>query len=318
MYAFLFPGQGSQQPGMGKVVHDEFKKAAQVFEEASDTLHFDLKKLCFEGSESDLALTQNTQPCLLTVSIATLRVLQEEFGVQGKVAAGHSVGEYGALVAAGVLSFRDAVRAVRERGLAMQSAVPVGEGGMLAVMGLDEAKIIELCAFAEKSTGKGPLSPANYNSPGQIVISGAHKAIEWLRQDFKPELLWADPPRMKLTALKVSAPFHCSMMKPAEDHMRHILEGIEFSNAQIPVIQNLTASAHQEGSEIRRNLIAQISQPVRWLQSMETLKQMGINRCIEMGTGKVLQGLLKKIDSEFFTVFNTTLIHDIRALEAKT
>lgn len=311
-FAILFPGQGSQQPGMGRFLVDNFKLARETFEEASDAISIDLKKLCFDGSVEDLALTENTQPALLTVSTATERVLRTEFGVEGAVTAGHSIGEYGSLVAAQTLIFKDAVKAVRTRGQAMQSAVPVGQGGMIAALGLTDLEAHELCQFVGKKPELGPLTPANFNSPGQIVLSGAQKAIEYLKSEVKAEMVWAtNPPRLKLIPLQVSAPFHSPMMKPAEDKMRKVLSDTPFKDSTIPVIQNLTAKAHQKSSELRENLIQQVSAPVRWTQSMETLKQMGASQVIEVGAGKVLQGLLKKIDSEFFRVFNTNSLEDL-------
>lgn len=316
MFVLLFPGQGSQQPGMGRFLFDNFPQARDVFEEASDTVQVDLKRLCFEGSAEELALTENTQPCILTVSVATWRVLQQDFGVvHGAVAAGHSIGEYGALVAAEAIPFAAAVKAVRLRGQAMQSAVPVGQGGMVAVMGLTEPQVTELCQYVEKNSSEKPLSPANYNSPGQIVISGSQKAIDWLKANVKAETLWpSNPPRLKLIPLSVSAPFHCSMMAPAQEKMREVLGEMSFQKAKFPVVQNLTAKAHQEPEELRENLIQQVSAPVRWMQSMETIKSMGHQRCLELGTGKVLQGLLKKIDSEWFQVFNTNSLEDLEII----
>lgn len=311
-FAILFPGQGSQQPGMGKFLSENFKIARETFEEASDAISFDLKKLCFDGSPEDLALTENTQPALLTVSTATERVLRAQFGLQGSVTAGHSIGEYGSLVAANSIHFKEAIKAVRTRGQAMQSAVPVGLGGMIAALGLTDLEAQELCGFVAKKPELGPLTPANFNSPGQIVLSGSQRAIEYLRNEVKPEMVWsANPPRLKLIPLQVSAPFHSPMMKPAEDKMRKVLSDIPFQDANIPVIQNLTAKVHQKSSELRENLIQQVSAPVRWTQSMETLKQMGVNHVVELGAGKVLQGLLKKIDSEFFRVLNTNNLEDL-------
>lgn len=317
MFTLLFPGQGSQQPGMGKFLFDQFPVARQTFEEASDALGLNLQKLCFEGSVADLALTENTQPALLCVSTATQRVLRSQFGVQVKTAAGHSIGEYAALVAADAIAFAPAMRAVRTRGQAMQAAVPVGQGGMVAVMGLDPAQVEQLCSHVETKSGLKPLSPANFNSPGQIVISGSQKAIDWMKENVKAEEIWPAPntPRLKLIPLQVSAPFHCSMMKPAEEKMRAVLTDMEFKTAAFPVIQNLTAQAHTAAAELRENLIRQVSAPVKWMQSMETLKMRGEKVCIEAGTGKVLQGLLKKIDSEHFQVLNTNSLEDLEMIE---
>lgn len=316
MFAFLYPGQGSQQPGMGQFLFENFKIAKDCFEEASDAINVNLKKLCFEGSVEDLALTENTQPCLLTVSTATTRVLTREFGATANIAAGHSIGEYGALVAASVIPFAAAVKAVKLRGQAMQSAVPVGQGGMTAVMGLNEAQVQVLCEYVEKTSGFTPVSPANYNSPGQIVISGSQKAMDWMKVEAKAEKIWpTETPRLKLIPLSVSAPFHCSMMKPAEEVMRSVLTDMPFQRATFPVIQNLNAQAVTAANDLRENLIRQVSAPVKWMQSMETLKMRGVSHCLELGTGKVLQGLLKKIDSEFFQVLNTNSLEDLKMIE---
>jgi [acyl-carrier-protein] S-malonyltransferase len=315
MFHLIFPGQGSQQPGMGRFLYDNFSTAREVFEEASDAIQLDLKKLCFEGSESDLALTENTQPCLLTVSTATQKVLTTQFGVKAHAASGHSIGEYAAMVAAHAMPFAPAVRAVRIRGQAMQSAVPVGKGGMVAVMGLDPSQVETLCKYAVEKSKTGPLNPANFNCPGQIVISGSAQTIAWLKDGFKVEEVFPDAKRVKLIPLQVSAPFHCDMMKPAEDKMRSVLGDISFQDAKFPIIQNFTAKTHQNASELRENLIRQVSASVKWMQSMDLAKEKAWTTCIECGTGKVLQGLLKKIDSEAFQVFNTNSLEDIENIE---
>ena len=316
MFTLAFPGQGSQQPGMGRFLFDNFKIAQETFEEGSEALKQDMKKLCFEGSEADLALTENTQPALLLVSTATQKVLRQEFSVKVAAAAGHSIGEYAALVAAGVTRFDESLRAVRTRGQAMQSAVPVGQGGMVAVLGLEPEQVETLCTYVVKNSGFSPLSAANFNSPGQIVISGSQKAINWLKDNFKPEVIFAEAPkRAKLIPLTVSAPFHCEMMKPAEDKMREVLTSMEFNKAAFPIIQNFHAKAETDGKILRENLIRQVSAPVRWTQSMEVLKAMGHANVIECGAGKVVQGLLKKIDPEFFKVMTTTSMEDIKTIE---
>lgn len=316
MFTLAFPGQGSQQPGMGRFLFENFKVAQETFEEGSEALKQDMKKLCFEGSESDLALTENTQPALLLVSTATQKVLRHDFGVKAVAAAGHSIGEYAALVAANVIRFDEAMRAVRTRGQAMQSAVPVGQGGMVAVLGLEPDQVETLCNYTVKNSGFGPLSAANFNSPGQIVISGSLKAINWLKDNFKPEAIFTEAPkRAKLIPLSVSAPFHCEMMMPAEEKMRLVLSAMEFKTADFPIIQNFHAKAETEGSVLRENLIRQVSAPVRWTQSMEVLKSLGHAQVIECGAGKVLQGLLKKIDGDFFKVMTTTSMEDIKTIE---
>lgn len=313
-WAALYPGQGSQHPGMGKFLFDEFTEVKQAFEEASDSIKVDFKKLCFEGSEADLALTENTQPCLLLVSIASYRVLQKHFGFQPKVAAGHSIGEYAAVVSAGSLAFSDAIKAVRTRGQAMQSAVPVGVGGMTAVMGLDTPQTIELCKTAEKESGDGPIQAANINAPGQIVISGKKSALDWLAANFKPE--WAPgAQRVRFIPLKVSAPFHCSMMKPAEEKMAQVLGDMKFHEARFPIVQNVSAEAVTNGADLRSNLVKQVSAPVRWIECVQNLLRMGTDRAVEVGCGKVIAGLCKKIDSEKLTVFNINSLDDLKAIE---
>lgn len=314
MWASLFPGQGSQFPGMGKFLFDEFKTAKVTFEEASDALHLDFKKLCFEGSEADLALTENTQPCLLLVSTATFRVLSEEIGFAPLCAAGHSVGEYAAVVTAGSLRFADGMKAVRLRGQAMQSAVPIGQGGMSAVMGLEPKQVFEMCAWAEKETGDGPVQPANLNAPGQIVISGKKSVLDWLGANFKPEVVGASS-RVKFIPLKVSAPFHCSMMKPAEEKMAQVLSDMEFADAKFPIIQNVQAEPVMNGDELRKNLIHQVSAPVRWIESVQKIVSMGAKRAAEIGCGKVIAGLVKKIEGDNLPTFNVNSMDDFKALE---
>jgi [acyl-carrier-protein] S-malonyltransferase len=316
MFTFIFPGQGSQQPGMGRFLFENFKIAQHLFDEGSEAVKIDMKRLCFDGSEGDLALTENTQPAILLVSTATQKVLTQEFGIKAAVAAGHSIGEYAALVAAKAINFSDAMRAVRIRGQAMQSAVPLGQGGMVAVMGLEPDQVEVLCKYTVKESGLGPLSPANFNAPGQIVISGSMAAINWLKDNFKPEAIFSDAPRRaKLIPLTVSAPFHCEMMRPAEEKMHHVLSAMTFQKAEFPIIQNYHAKSETEGAILRENLIRQISAPVRWIQSMQTLKQMGCSQLIECGAGKVLQGLIKKIDGDFFKVAPTTSLEDLKSLE---
>lgn len=315
MMTLLFPGQGSQQPGMGRFLCDNFKIARETFEEASEALSQDLKKLCFEGSDADLALTENTQPALLVVSTATQRVLRSEYHVPVAAAAGHSIGEYAALVAANVIDFAPAMRAVRIRGQAMQSAVPVGQGGMIATLGLEPEQARFLCDYVMQNSGAGPLSPANFNSPGQIVLSGSLKAIEWLKTNFKPDLFPEPPKRAKLIPLNVSAPFHCEMMLPAEKKMREVLTAMEFRAPAFAIVQNYTAHFESSPEQLRENLIRQVSAPVRWTESMELLKKENFTRCVECGAGKVLSGLLKKIDSEAFTVLTTSSLEDLKLIE---
>ncbi len=318
-FSILFPGQGSQSQGMGQFLFNEFKEARHVFEEASDALQFDMKKLCFNGSDEELALTENTQPALLTVSTATAEVLTRQFGVQTEATAGHSIGEYSSMVLAGVMSFTDAVKAVRFRGQAMQSAVPAGQGGMTATLGLNEAQVQFLCDYAVQKSGTGPLSPANYNCDGQIVISGNLKTLNWLKENFKPEIFvengLSEAKRAKLIPLAVSAPFHCAMMKPAEEKMSLFLSGVQFQNAKYPIIQNVHAQIETAPEKLKHNLITQVSGSVRWMQSMNVLKSLGNPHVIECGNGSVLKGLLKKIDSEFFKVYSTNSLDDLKLIE---
>lgn len=311
---FLFPGQGSQQLGMGKFLCEEFKIARDVFEEASDSISLNMKKLCFDSDEATLALTENTQPALVTVSAATFAVLNSILELKPTAVAGHSVGEYSALVAAKTLKVTDAVRLVRQRGQFMQTAVPVGVGGMVACMGLTAHETEQLCEWVETTSGLAPLEPANYNSPDQIVLSGAQSAIEWMRNEFSPEKLgWTK--KVRLIPLKVSAPFHCSLMRPAEDNMAIELQKVDFKDASIPVVQNYTAQMHSKASELRENITRQISGSVRWLQSMQHVLESHPQAFIECGSGKVLSGLLKKIDTQNTPVFNVNSLEDIKHLE---
>lgn len=327
MWAAAFPGQGSQHPEMGKFLFDEFKLARETFEEASDAIAVDFKKLCFTGTDEELALTKNTQPALLLVSTATDRVIRSLCDFKVTAMAGHSVGEYAALVSSGAVNFSDAIRAVRKRGEAMQQAVPVGTGAMAAVMGMTSEQVVFMCKWVEQESGFKPLEPANFNSPGQIVISGNAKAIEWLQANFNKDTFATASAaavkdadgnpvpvgRVKFITLKVSAPFHCSMMKPAEDVMRAFLNDIEFKTAKTPVVQNFSALPVTEGSTLRENVIRQISAPVRWIECVEKLDELGCTRMAELGSGKVLSGLAKKIlGPEKMPAFNVTSIEELK------
>lgn len=317
----LFPGQGSQSVGMGKFLFEEFQTARHLFEEAGDALKQDMRKLCFEGPEAELQLTENTQPALVLVSTVTSRIAHETSGIQIEAASGHSVGEYSALVQAGVLSFSDALLAVRARGRSMQKAVPVGEGGMCAVLGLQDHIVRKLCKEVEAAAGFA-LEPANFNSPGQVVVSGSAKAIAWMRENVKPEWVaekfGAEVVKPKFIPLSVSAPFHCRLMKPAEEEMTVVLRGTSFSPPRFPVIQNLTASSTNSPDEIRQNLIGQISGAVLWTQCQQELLARGISKYVEFGAGKVLQGLAKKIAGDQAQVFGLNSIADLKTLEAAT
>ena len=287
MIGFIFPGQGSQYAGMGKDLADNFPVAKRVFEEANDSLGFDLASLCFEGPEEDLKLTTNTQPAILTVSIAALRVIEQETGLAPAFAAGHSLGEYSALVCAGALSFADAVGVVRKRGAFMQEAVPVGAGAMAAIIGLDGAPLEEVCLEAAQGD---VVSPANFNSPGQVVIAGHTDAVGRAM-----ELAKARGAKRALP-LPVSAPFHCSLMVPAGERLRGVLEGISINSLNIPVISNVEAGANADSSRVAELLVSQVSAPVRWDESVRTMIGLGVERFVEVGPGKVLAGLVKRID----------------------
>ncbi len=314
MMSIVFPGQGSQSPGMGKWLYDQFPVAQLTFQEASDVLKIDVKKLCFEGTDAELQLTANTQPALLTVSTATARVLKSELNLKADFTAGHSIGEYASLVLAEVLSFSTAIQAVRTRGIAMQSAVPVGAGSMMALMGVTEDQAYKICRWAsEKSDGL--IQPANFNSPGQVVISGSSSVMQYLKDHFAPQEVLGENIRVKMIPLNVSAPFHCEMMKPAEKKMDEFFKDIEFKNATMPVIQNLIAEAVIEGPKLKQNLIKQVSGSVRWMQSIQKLTQLGCQNYIECGHGQVLKGLIKKT-SESATVFSTQSLEDLKLIEA--
>jgi len=285
-WAFLFPGQGSQYVGMGKDLKDNFKAAADVFAEANEALHEDLAKLCFEGPEDDLKLTRNTQPAILTVSIAALRVLQAESNLAPAMAAGHSLGEYSALVASGALRFADAVAIVRQRGTFMQEAVPVGVGGMAAILGMETDALEQICR--ESAEGQC-VAPANYNCPGQIVISGHMEAVK--RAAAKAEAAGAK----KVVMLPVSAPFHSALMKPAAEKLGKALEPIAVQELKMPVLSNVEADFYPSPGEVKRLLTEQVDHPVRWIEEMEKMIREGVDTCVEIGPGKVLNGLVRKI-----------------------
>lgn len=316
MWAALFPGQGSQHSGMGQYLYDNFKIAQELFEEASDTLNLDFKKLCFSDSSDELAHTENTQPALLLVSTAAYHCFKSECDFTPVAGAGHSVGEYAAVVASEAISFVDALKAVRARGQAMQQAVPLGQGGMAAVMGLTPDQVQQLCTWAEQKTGTSPMEAANFNAPGQIVISGRQEIITWLKDNLDKDIFSPPPKRVRLIPLNVSAPFHCSMMKPATATMEQLLNDTPFRDAQFPIVQNVDAKAHKLASEIRKLLVAQVESSVQWVQCVETLADMGVKRCIEFGSGQVLSGLVKKIDSENLATFNMNSLDEFKAVVA--
>jgi len=342
--ALLFPGQGSQTVGMGKAFYDASPAARAVFEEADDALGFSLSKLIFEGPEDQLKLTEHTQPAILTTSIAAWRVLQPELAARGfdvAFAAGHSLGEYSAHVAAGTLSFADAVRTVRSRGQFMQQAVPAGLGAMAAILGLDPARINDICAAVSDELTQAPpttgpvaqssaivdaiadpanpaetpvqaasqvsavVSPANLNSPDQTVISGSKEAVE------RAAALCKEAGAKRTVMLPVSAPFHCALMQPAQDQLASALESIAFNDPAFPVAANADARLLSRGMEIRDALIRQVTGAVRWVECIQLLAASGATHYIEVGPGKVLTGLNRQIDR----ALATTNVEDPASLE---
>jgi [acyl-carrier-protein] S-malonyltransferase len=287
--AFIFPGQGSQSPGMGKDLADKFAAAKQVFEEADDALGFALSDMCFNGPAEALQLTENTQPAILTTSVAALRAMEAEGFPKAHFVAGHSLGEYSALVAAGSLSLTDAVKTVRARGRYMQEAVPVGTGAMAAILGSDLETVNSACAEAAQGQ---VCSAANINSPGQIVIAGDAAAIDRATEILK------ERGAKRAVKLNVSAPFHCALMMPAQDRLAADLNQLQFSDLATPLVTNVDGKSIKTGDEARDSLIRQVSQPVRWLESVEFLSNHGVQTLIEIGPGKVLSGLVRQINRE--------------------
>ncbi len=282
--AYVFPGQGSQSPGMGKELFDNFAVARQVFEEADDALGFALSRLCFEGPAEALQLTENTQPAILAASVAAFRALESTGAPAPAFVAGHSLGEYSALVAANVLELPAALRTVRARGRYMQEAVPVGTGAMAAVIGGELSDIERVC---NEAGGSEVCSVANINSPGQVVIAGNTAAV-----DRAIELLKGVARRV--IKLNVSAPFHCALMKPAQDRLAADLERLEFGEPKFPVVTNVDARITTAPAELRDALFRQVSAPVRWVESMQLLMENGVDTVVEVGPGKVLSGLMRQ------------------------
>ncbi len=285
--AYIFPGQGSQYAGMGSELAEKYPASRQVFEEADDALGFSISQLCFSGTAEELQLTENTQPAILTTSIAILRAVEAE-GIQAPdYVAGHSLGEYSALVAAGALSLSDAVRTVRLRGRFMQEAVPVGTGAMAAVMGADVETVTEACGEAQQGE---VCSPANINSPNQIVIAGHAAAVDRAIALLKER--WGK----RAIKLNVSAPFHSALMMPAQERLAAELEKLEFHDLRLPLVTNVDAAIITKGEDARRSLVRQVSSPVRWLESVQLLIKEGVQTFIEVGPGKVLCGLVRQIE----------------------
>lgn len=284
--AFLFPGQGSQAVGMGEDLCARFAAAREVFAEADDVLRAPLSRLCFEGPLEELTLTANTQPALLTVSWALTRVLASELHLSPSWAAGHSLGEFSALVAAGALAFPDALRVVRERGEAMQAAVAPGVGSMAAVLGLDLASIQAICAQAADGQ---VVSPANLNGGGQIVIAGHREAVE------RAAALAKERGAKRVLALSVSAPFHCALMAPAAARLQRALEPVAISPLRCPIITNVDARVCTDSGRVKEMLVRQVVSPVRWQECMEELARLGCRAAIEVGPGRVLSGLARRI-----------------------
>ncbi len=284
--AFLFPGQASQYPGMGRELLEKFEAARRVFEQAEQVLGFSVARLCLEGSEDELKQTANTQPAILTVSVAALRVLEER-QVRADYVAGHSLGEYSALVAAGALDFADAVRLVRKRGQYMQEAVPPGQGAMAAILGLAPALVEEIC---RKAANGQVVAPANLNSPEQTVISGHAEAVK------RAVELASQSGAKRAVILPVSAPFHCELMLPAQKRLAADLEQTTFHHLRIPLVCNVDADVIESAEEARQALVRQVSSPVRWEESVRELIARGVDTFIEVGPGRVLSGLLRQID----------------------
>lgn len=299
--AFVFPGQGAQKVGMGKDFFDNYDVAKKMFKEADEALGYSIMKMCFEGPEEDLKLTANTQPAILTISCIANEILKEN-GVQPEITGGHSLGEYSALVAAGVLKFQDAVALVHKRGAYMQEAVPVGEGGMAAIIGVDREKIVEIC---QSVSAESPVQAVNFNCPGQIVIAGATRGVELAVEELKAA------GAKKAVILPVSAPFHSTLMKPAAEKLAVELDKVTLSDARIPVVANVNAQVLTKAEDIKASLVAQAASPVLWEDCVAKMKEFGANVLLEAGPGKTLCGFNRRIDKSI----KSLNVEDVESLE---
>lgn len=305
MIAFIFPGQGSQKVGMGKALAEAFPICRETFAEADAALGEPLSKLCFEGPDDQLMLTENTQPAILAMSVAAARLL-DSLGVRPSLVAGHSLGEYSANVVAGVITFADALRTVRRRGQYMQQAVPVGTGAMSAVLGLDAALVAQAC---EEAAQGDVVSPANMNGAGQVVIAGSKDAVS--RAGERAKALGAK----RVVPLPVSAPFHCALMQPAQDRLAPELRALPTSEPRVPIVANVDAQPKRSAADAIEALVAQVSSPVRWDDVMRRLALEGVTTYVEVGPGTVLSGLARKIQREA-TVASFGTPDDLAAIEA--
>jgi [acyl-carrier-protein] S-malonyltransferase len=291
---------------MGKDLYDRFDEAKRIFQEAEEAAQLPLTRLCFSGPEEELKLTEHTQPAILTVSIAVLRVLQSQFSLEPFCVAGHSLGEYSALVSVGALAFRDAVKVVRERGRLMQQAVPAGEGSMAVLIGLAAPEVQQLC---DEAGGGEVIAPANFNGGEQIVIAGATAAV------LRAMALGRERGAKRAVELPVSAPFHCSLMRPASEGLKKVLDGVEIKPFSIGVITNVEAAVNRDSARVKSLLVEQAVRAVRWEESVQRLEELGCERVLEIGPGKILSGLIKRISPKL-KVDNIETLEDLKKIEA--